>query len=100
MLDWKVGDKVVCINAVPNISKVQYLEEDKIYVISGFNTRSRNNILGVYLEGVTNSGSGWDGYGVNRFRKVVPDKHEPATDAEFLTLMGKAKAASRQLAKV
>ena len=35
-----------------------------------------------------------------RFRKVVPDKHEPCADAEFLRLMGEVKAKTRQVQKV
>ena len=107
MATWQVGDKAVCVvfgplhcggnckhNGTASTKSKAPLSVVKIGPsLDLHDNPSRCGCIALYLEDGTAGVA-------DRFRKVVPDKHEPAADAEFLTLMGGVKAKTRQLAKV
>lgn len=88
-LDWKVGDKVVCINDQPGFgppspwrvirSGLHGLQKNKVYTIRRF-----GEFMGevqIYLEEIVRPRAGWMpdgslppelGYKIIRFRKVQP----------------------------
>lgn len=104
---WQVGDKAVCVDAskrTPNgCNHHNRLVEDKIYHVTAVIRQQKwacgRVDHGIVLREVLSDNP--DGsYIADRFRPVLPDKHEGATDAEFLVLMGKVKAKTRQVVKV
>ena len=84
--DWKVGDRVVCVEE----TKAHYhrpLVVGKVYVIRSFLVHPGTGEVGVRLVGVENGVSSKygieRGYQARRFRKVEPKK----TDISIFTSM-------------
>ena len=68
MSNFKIGEKVVCIEPIDNLVKGQ------IYTIERF--RELNGLLGIHvkeLEPKMNEMGGWTYYNIERFRKLDHD---------------------------
>ena len=110
-LDWKVGDRVVCINADPSIDKTQppgwvlfmppeWLIEGCVYTIAGIGPDPVDDTIVVYLEEIGDFvfpeeaavGKKRHGFLPIRFRKVQPRK---TSIAVFTALLNGAKERER-----
>lgn len=97
-LDWKVGDRVVCVDASgTNLCGIDELEEGKVYTIAWIGSYPHailGEFVGVRLEGVSRPGLteeecawfaafGESPFGPNRFRPVQTRK----TDISIFTAL-------------
>lgn len=94
MSDWAVGDLAVCVDARPNpVWGETGLTEGRAYTIAALtgviiNHLYQTKMPGAILREVPCSSP--HGFGLARFRKVRPDKHEKCED-EFVELLKRSK---------
>ena len=66
MSEFKIGDKVVCINDKRRWFKLGGLKKNEIYTVIGFNPYDD----GLILREIKSPKSGFNAYAANRFRKL------------------------------
>jgi hypothetical protein len=92
MSDWAVGDLAVCVDAAPRSYRTDSggsLAVGNIYTVEAvfFGAFSRHQMLGIMGFPWEPEWVGWD---ADRFRKILPDKHE-ACESEFVDLLKRIK---------
>lgn len=92
MSDWQVGDLAVCVRAGPcqcGCGGTQALVEGRIYRVLGIVVHPERLGLDVGVE----PPPGHSSLNAARFRKILPDKHEPCEE-EFVTLLNRKKVSA------
>jgi hypothetical protein len=93
MSDWAVGDLVVCVDDVPQAGdRVRSgLVRGRTYTVSGLFYEGPGDRCSVGLTLVElMPPPGRFAFCSDRFRKILPDKHE-ACETEFVTLLNRIK---------
>ena len=89
MTDWQIGDLALCVDdsVLRHLGRYWHgegLRNGEVYTVSA--VTSQLNLPHLMFTKRT----GPDGSLAGRFRKIIPDKHEPC-EAEFVTLLKRAK---------
>ena len=94
MSDWQIGDLALCVSARPNpySGDANPCKAGQVYTVARV-LITTSGTVGLGLVGITFPNCNLNAEVASRFRKILPDKHEPC-EAEFITLLkrGKVKA--------
>jgi hypothetical protein len=92
--DWQVGDLALCVDAGPRIYRGGIsgagdglLREGRVYHVTA--SIVRDDEWGV-VPSLKFAGLSHPGFDQDRFRKILPDKHE-SCEPEFVTLLKRTK---------